>query len=169
VTPTAKFLVDENIPPCIVQDLTHLLRHAKVEEAAQIKHVHTLYGELGLSTQGTWDEVWIPSLGNDGWTIIAGDRGKSSGKGKKLPSLCVQHNITHVLLGPAVHQRAKFPKLLTILSVWHELIAIANGPRGLRYFIEPLSSLPAHCGRGKLVHKAIPLSGPPPEGMLFRK
>jgi hypothetical protein len=169
VTSTAKFLIDENIPPCIVQDLVHLLRHAKDEETAHIKHVHSLYSEWGFNTQGVWDEVWIPKIAEEGWTIVAGDRGKASGKGKKLPDLCVQHTITHVLLSPGVHQRSKFPKLLTILSVWHELVAIGAGPRGLRYFIEPLSGLQSQCGRGKLVQKTIPLSAPPPNGMLFRK
>ena len=95
--------------------------------------------------------------------------GKKGGKGKKLPDLCAQHGVTHILLGPAVHKRQIFPKLLTILSVWHELIDAANGPRGLRFQIEPHGTKPAHRGRGVLLPKNIPLSAPAPAGMLFRK
>lgn len=169
MTTTAKILIDENIAPRIAQELSRILLLAKPEETALIKHIHTLYEELGRERDGNWDETWFPHVKDDGWTILAGDRGKKSGKGKKLPDLCAQYGVTHVLLGPVVHDRPLFPKLLTILSVWHEVIDAANGPRGLRFQIEPNGMKPSHCGRGVLLSKNIPLSAPAPAGMLFRK
>lgn len=169
MTDQLKLIVDESIAPCIVDDLKSLLRHAKDEENAHVKHVHTFYEEVGLDNQGTWDEVWVPKLAEGEWAVLAGDRGKTPGKGAKLPSLCVKYGLTHFLLSPVVHERQKFKKLMTILSVWHEIIAIMRDQKGSRYMLEPLSSAPETCGRGKLVRKEIPLFEPPPKGLLFRK
>lgn len=167
---SSKLLFDENIPPDIVADLVGLLRHARDEESAQLKHVHQLYAEIGLTTtQGVWDEKWVPAIANQEWTVLAGDRGQSGGKGMKLPILCATHKITLFMLSPAVHRRHKFRKLLTILSVWHELLELANSERGLQFQIEPHSAETASCARGKIVRKSLPKTYPTPPGMLFPK
>lgn len=169
MTQPAKLLFDENIPRCIVQDLPRLLVHAQDEETAHITYIHDVYGQLGLTTQGTWDEQWVPNIAGQGFTVIAGDRGKRPGKGEKLPKLCAQYGITLVMLSPVVHHRKKFRKLLTLLSVWHRLVGIAKDTTTRRFLLEPHLPAPEHCARGKLSERALPSISVPPKGMLFRK
>ncbi len=165
-----RFLFDENIGSSLVLEIERLLESADAEERATVKHVLAFQGEIGLENQGVWDEVWVPRAAKDGWVVIAGDRGKRGfKKGKKLPDLCAEYGITHFLLSPAVHHRKRFRKLLTVLSVWHELIILVNNsPRGSRCIIEPSGPSAEHCARGKITRRQNGRT-PPPPGQLFDK
>jgi hypothetical protein len=89
--------------------------------------------------------------------VIAGDRGqKGIKKGQKLPRLCASHGITLVTLSPIVHHRPRFQKLLTVLSVWHELLEIGKMAAPLRFSIEPTTMQVEAKGRGKVVPKSMP-------------
>ena len=148
---TARFLLDECLGRPIVEPLAKLIGMGGGEKP-ELRHV------LDFTASGTRDEVWIPSVAREGWTVITADRGSTPNKqrGEKLPRLCARFNITHILLSSAVQNRTGFEKLLTILSVWYKLIDIADDPtaQGNRYAIEPHSS--KERGLGALKPKNIP-------------
>jgi hypothetical protein len=63
--------------------------------------------------------------------------------------------------------RKSLEKLLSLLSVWYELIALRTEAPGSRFQLEPNGD-----GRGKLVRKVVPPphgQPPPPPGALFAK
>jgi hypothetical protein len=149
---TAQFLFDECLGKPIVEPLRILVNMGKGEKP-ELKHI------LDFTASGTHDEVWVPQIAREGWSVITIDGGRQPNKqrGEKLPRLCARFNLTHVILSPAVHQRTAFEKLLTLLSVWYELIDIADDPamKGRRYALEPLNS--GERGRGRLIPREIPL------------
>ncbi len=171
--PGIRLLFDENFGKPLVGEIERLLSFAEPEEQAEVKHVLDFQSQIGLESQGIWDDVWIPQIVKEGWIVIAADRGKKGlKKGQKLPRLCVQYGVTHFLIGPAVHRRKRFCKLLTVLSVWHELLALAReSPRGSRFMIEPSGSSREHCARGRITKRDItpqPIRpSPPVPGHLF--
>ncbi len=169
--PDIRFLFDENIGKSLVAEIGHLLECAEAEDQAIVKHVLNFQDEIGMEHQGVWDEVWIPQAAKNGWAVIAADRGKKGlKKGKKLPDLCAECGITHFLFSQAVHHRKRFRKLLTVLSVWHELIILVkDSPRGSRFIIYPSSQSPKHCARATIVKRDTRRAPPPPAGLLFDK
>ena len=156
---TARFLLDECLGRPIVEPLSQLIAMGKGEKPV-IEHV------LNLTASGTRDEVWIPQIARDGWTVITGDGGRTPNKqrGEKLPNLCARYGVTHVILSSAVHQRTAFERLLTVLSVWYQMTDIANDPsaRGNRYDLQP--NLSNARGIGRVVKRDIP-----PELLLLRE
>jgi hypothetical protein len=158
---SAKLLFDECVGKPIVDHIASLLALARIEEKAELSHI------LEFQAQGVWDEVWIPKIKAEGRIIVTGDGGRKrgAGKGEKLPRLCATREVTHVILSPQVHGRRQLRKLITILSVWHELIGLAEVPAGSRYFLEPLGE-----NTGKLVKRLVSERDepPPPPGHLFR-
>jgi hypothetical protein len=157
----AKLLIDE----CIGQP--HALALAQMvaldrDVTVEIEHV------LKYQSQGTWDEVWIPELAKE-WLVITHDRGRRRrGKGLQLSKVCLEHGISHVILGAAVAQRKSFHKLLTLMSVWYEVLAVAREAPGARYIIEPASNRPEDYARGKIICRTPP-SGKRHDGTLFDK
>ena len=119
-------------------------------EKPEVRHL------FDYAPSGTYDEDWIPSLAPGGWTVVTADGGRTPNKkrGEKLPQLCAQHSLTHILLSSYVHHRVTFEKLLIIMSVWYQLIEIASDETqtGNRYLLEP--QLPVR-GRGKLTERPI--------------
>ena len=64
-------------------------------DEAEFKHV------LDFQRQGVLDEDWIPRIAREGdWVVITADRGRrgSAKKGEKLPVVCKQQGVTHVVL-----------------------------------------------------------------------
>ncbi|MBI1902062.1 MAG: hypothetical protein HYS13_13245 [Planctomycetia bacterium] len=163
---TTKILFDENIPRLLVSELARLMTFALEDERADVRHLLDFTNQ-----QGVWDEVWIPRAAQEEWMVIAADRGKKgTKKGDKLPRLCAAYGMTLVLLSRRVHVRPRFQKLLTILSVWHELIEIGKMRGPLRFNLEPLSMAIESRGRGRLVRRDTPPSAvpsPTPPGHLF--
>jgi hypothetical protein len=153
----------------MVRKLRSLLEEATEEERVEVSHVFEYFAQKGLAKQAVKDKDWIPTLRDEGWVVIAVDRAKKKGGSHdgKLPSLCMQYGVTHVLLSRRVGQRRNFQKMLTILSVWHEMVEkIHAAIPGTRFFIEPVSMDFSTAGRGKLIKKKEPKEGAP-KGMLF--
>jgi hypothetical protein len=148
---TARFLFDECLGKPIVEPLARLISMGKGEKPG-VAHI------LDFTGMGTRDEDWIPRIARDGWTVITQDGGRTPNKlrGKKLPRLCAEYAVTHVILSPAICQRYAFEKFLTVLSVWYQLIDMADDPanRGNRYALEPAYS--GMRGHGRLISRAIP-------------
>lgn len=155
----ARLLFDECLGRPAVDGLSRLVAMGGGEKPT-VSHL------FEFAPPGTRDEVWLPKLAVEGWTVITADRGSTANKmrGEKLPRLCARHGVTHVLLSSSVHMRTSFEKLLTVMSVWYELLEIAADParRGERYALEPVASLQR--GRGRLSRRAIPPSHLPPSG-----
>jgi hypothetical protein len=147
---TARLLFDECLGRPSIERLSALVATGKGEKP-EIKHI------LEFAPSGTRDEVWIPRLASEGWTVITTDGGRTPNKlrGEKLPQLCTRHSITHVIISPYVHNRTSFEKLLTILSVWYELLDLAADPtkRGLRYSLEPVTKMTR--GQGRLIARPV--------------
>lgn len=145
---TAKLLFDECLGRPIIGPLRALIGMGKGEKP-ELGHV------LEFTAMGTRDEDWIPRIANEGWTVITADGGKTPNKqrGEKLPKLCAQYGVTHVILSSAIQTRTSFEKTLSVLSVWYELIKIAEDSdnRGKKYMLEPLA--PGERGKGRLSHR----------------
>lgn len=117
-------LFDENFGRPIVRVLAQAFLLQK--ETITAKHLSE------LATPGTEDDIWIPQIASGDWIVVSGDRAKRCG-GAKLPNVCVQHKVSHVLLSSTLHNSPSFEKLRAILYVWPCLCAIMTRPRGLRF------------------------------------
>jgi hypothetical protein len=96
----------------------------------EFKHIKDYYKE------GIKDNDWIPQLGKEGgWIVISGDRAKRANKGGKLPELCKQHGITHVLLSSTLHQKKAHEKLAALALIWNEIAALHEVPLGTRFIL----------------------------------
>lgn len=150
----ARLLFDECLPKPVVTRLVEFVK-SKEYEGLIIKHL------FELAPSGTFDEVWIPQIKDEGWTVISADGGRTPNKkrGKKLPQLCIEYGITLIILSPAVHNRKSFDKARTIISVWDQiLIATDPSKRGKRYMLEPLSQkYQNNLAVGQLVEKPLRL------------
>ena len=83
--------------------------------------------------QGTYDDIWIPSLEGGGWIVISSDSGKGSRVGGKLPRLCVEHKITHIIISPKLHMRPAREKIGALLLVWDQVEKLDKEPPGTRF------------------------------------
>ena len=89
------------------------------------------------------DEQWVPEIAKENcWIVISGDRSKQSKsskskyyKGEKLQTVCKLHHVTLIELSQRIHHLATTPKIGVILSVWPDMMKVANAPHGWRYLI----------------------------------
>lgn len=155
----------------MVQVIQGLMDRAEEDEIAEVLHVFDFFAQHGLPKHGVLDEQWVPLAAEEGWAIVAGDRSKKKGKGKKgkmLIRLCAEYGIVSFILSPSVQRRRVFKKLLTILSVWHEIVDQGhNAVPGTRCEIEPFSHKNKYRGRGRLIVKNVPEIPKAPPGELF--
>lgn len=129
-----KLLFDENIGFPMVISLKTLL--ALDSASVIVDHV------IPRGFAGMNDDVWIPLIAKEGWIVISGDRGsrQKKSKGPKLPIVCWDFMVTHVILGRSINKGKSFEKIRTILSLWDEIVATSRAPRGSRFVIRPGSS-----------------------------
>ncbi|MBS0657720.1 MAG: hypothetical protein JSR82_05660 [Verrucomicrobia bacterium] len=118
-----KLLFDENFGRPLVGALAEVVKFSR--EPHELRHI----GEL--RTLGGPDDEWIPQIAGGDWLVVSGDRGKQGGP--KLPRLCLEAGVTHVLVSGRMHNSPQFEKARAVLSVWPELMKAAEGPRGERY------------------------------------
>jgi hypothetical protein len=82
--------------------------------------------------KGTEDAEWISKLEQElGWVVITADRGKDP-KSPKLPILCVQFKITHVLITPSLMQAGYSVQKQALLTVWQQIVRLPQVPKGTR-------------------------------------
>jgi hypothetical protein len=129
VTKKLKLMFDECVGKPVMDSLPGLLGFSKHE--FELAHV------LDKQQQGIWDENWIPSLAADGWIVVTGDRGKRGGrkKGEKLPIVCQQHGVTHIMIGPSLHDQPSFAKAQAIISLWDQIALLPDAPPGSAYLL----------------------------------
>jgi hypothetical protein len=124
VTSVPKLLFDENFGKPLILALRQLV--TVCQEQVEIAHILDFYEQGQVD-----DDVWIRNLPNN-WTVISADRGKRKG-GPKLPQICVEMKITHVLLSAKLHEMKQFQKIRMVLSLWPNLISVCGAPNGSRF------------------------------------
>ncbi len=122
MNPTAQFLFDE----CIGKPYVANLREMVPGEP-------TLFHLSDLDLLGQLDEEWIPKIAADGWIVVTSDAGKKGLKGGKLPRLCREHKITHVVLSSTLHQMRAHLKIGALASMWEDLLELRNSKPGTGY------------------------------------
>lgn len=82
-------------------------------EAVEFHHIIDKYAP------GEKDEDWVPKLAVEGnWLVFTADAGKNSKDGFKLPDLCAENNLVHILLSGKLHQMTMFDKINWIGLGW---------------------------------------------------
>jgi hypothetical protein len=87
---------------------------------------------------GTLDPDWIPKIKGQGWIIISQDKG-SKGR-NKLPQICTEYGITHIILSKAVGQLKQQQKANQIISVWEDIKKCYDEPPGTRFRLKLTSA-----------------------------
>lgn len=85
---------------------------------------------------GTKDNDWIPKLASEPWVVVSGDRGRQSGMGPKLPDLCRETGITHILLGKSVHVKKAAEKIAILTLLWDRIVEASTDEPGSRYMVK---------------------------------
>jgi hypothetical protein len=119
-----RFLFDE----CIGKPLMLALER---EVGSQFEFVHL----CDYFRQGIPDREWIPEAAGKGWLVITGDSGKQSSRGSKLPDLCREHAITHVMIGPRLHHQPGIVKRVVLSELWPRIELLPGEPQGARFRI----------------------------------
>lgn len=127
-----RLFFDENIGVKILEAMKGLLKYYenKHEHEIIIKHISETGG------MGATDDIWVPKLKNQGWIVFTADRGRNGRV--RLPSICIQNGITHVLFSSSIHGAPQFEKARAILTVWSEILDI--NPLGGRYSLQYAST-----------------------------
>lgn len=124
-----RLLVDENISKPAIIALRNLIETTR--EKAEIQHL------LETSRMGILDAEWLPKFQSQSepWLVLTADLGKRSG-GKRLPDICRELGIRHVLISGKLHQKKQFDKMRAILTVWPNLKAAFNSKPGSRFKLQ---------------------------------
>ncbi len=80
---------------------------------------------------GTPDQDWIPEVKDQGWIIVSQDKG-SKGR-NKLPQICSESKITHIILTKAVGRLKQVQKANAIFSLWEDIKKCYSHPSGTRF------------------------------------
>ncbi len=92
------------------------------------KHLKDVFEE------GTPDNQWVPQFGKEGgWVVITSDNAKKSNRGGKLPALCIEHKVTHILFSKTLHQKTSAEKLAMLVSMWPQIAETHQEPAGTRF------------------------------------
>ncbi|MCC6123349.1 MAG: hypothetical protein IT426_00130 [Pirellulales bacterium] len=129
MTQPIRFFFDE----CI----SHLIVEQQIRDSLQLYGADAEVAHLfSKFPSGTPDSQWIPELSKEGgWIVISADRGINSRAGEKLPIICHEFNLTHVMLSRGLHKRTMYYKALAIESSWFGLISAASEPPGTGFML----------------------------------
>jgi hypothetical protein len=120
-----KFFFDEcAIGPRAVRDIRSTLELSS--HKIIVEHLFTYF------KIGTPDDVWIPKIAEEeGWVIITADSGKK--RGPKLPELCVEYEITHVLMSPSIAKLSTYGRIRAFHDNILDLIEASDAKKGTRF------------------------------------
>jgi hypothetical protein len=121
-----QFLFDE----CLGRPLTEAMRKLIGFHRHPIGVIH-LFDRF---PPGTHDEVWVPAIAKENWIVVSVDRGRSPGP--KLPGICAQLGVRHILLAPSTACLPQFEKARAFLRVWRDAVNIAQAPAGTRALLK---------------------------------
>jgi hypothetical protein len=122
-----KLLFDENFGKPIVSALADLAGFSRAH--CRVKHL------LERFQPGTPDEEWIPKIAQEGFILISSDLGRGK-RGRRLPEICIQCGLTHVLVSGKLHNQTQFEKIRGVLVVWPRLLETAQEPPGTGYMLK---------------------------------
>jgi hypothetical protein len=108
---------------------------------------------------GTKDKEWIQRIAKDSnWVVITADGGHQSRKGDKLPELCAEHGIRHLVLSPKVSMKKTSEKVGALLQVWEEIQLLHNEQPGKRWDlkIKPTKTVDVKVGITVWIDKSRP-------------
>jgi hypothetical protein len=106
-----RFLFDECIGKPLMLELQSM-----VAPDSEFRHI------VDTFRAGEKDEIWIPRLGAEGdWIVITADAGTHSKRGRKLPQLCREYSVTHVVLSRTLHQRTVLEKVAALACIWPKI------------------------------------------------
>ena len=97
------------------------------------------------------------------WIVLTSDRGVNSPREAKLPILCSDHFVTHVILSPGMAKKTMHFKMLSIQTHWTALLALANAPKGPGHSLYLIRGI----ATGLRPKTLPPTDPPPPPGLLF--
>lgn len=83
----------------------------------------------------TPDESWISTISEEGWIVITADRGKHSRVGEKLPELCLDYQITHVLMSKSINQMSNYHRVAAIIENLDGIILCDEAKKGSRFHL----------------------------------
>lgn len=130
---STSLLFDENFGRPIVRALAELFSFHRPRP--RVAHLLERFAD-----EGDKDEDWIPKCAREDWIVISADAGKRGRS--KLPRICREFGVRHVLLvGQLVH-RQQFEKVRAVLVVWPELFMITERPRGSRFKVKLAAGRP---------------------------
>jgi hypothetical protein len=119
----ARFLFDECLSGPSVEELRGL-----IPDCPEFDHIPRKF------RQGELDSEWVPSIAREGrWIVITADAGRKPSKGGKLPALCRDCKVTHILLSASIHALSTAEKQAIILSAWSQIARLGEAPAGARY------------------------------------
>ena len=121
-----KLLFDENFGKPLVEALKKVATFSR--DIADVRHI------IDLRHGGRRDDEWVPEVAGGDWLVITCDRGKSAGP--KLPQLCREAKLTHVLMSGSLHNSPQFEKARAVLVVWPALVAASAEIAGARYSLQ---------------------------------
>ena len=108
-----------------VTGLSHIFMMRRDREPF-LNHIYS------FSKEGEDDDIWIPKLNKQEHVIVSTDKGR---KKPRLPQVCKQYQITHILFSPGAHKLQKFEKARAIISLWPQIVRTFEAPLGSRYQI----------------------------------
>jgi len=119
-----RLLFDECLGKPLLRDIEKLLSWDRPKPT--ISHL------LDYFQAGTCDSVWIPKVAQDGWVILTSDRAKRSTHAK-LPNICLEYQITHILMGPSILHLKQSQKANAIVALWEDIKKCNDAPKGTRF------------------------------------
>ena len=123
MSPAPRFLFDECLGKPSVAQL-----QASLRSTPNCAHLCDFFAS------GTLDNDWIPQIATEGgWIVITSDAGRKTNKGGKLPRLCKEFGITHVILTAALHRKPAAEKVAALVLAWDRIEALAAEPAGSRF------------------------------------
>ena len=130
---STNLLFDENFGKPIVEALARLM--AFHPDRPRVEHLINFERR-----EGAKDEEWIPKAAEGDWVIVTCDRGAHGAS--KLPRICRQYKVTHVLLVGRLVHRQQFERIRAILVVWPGLIMATDKPPGSRFKLKATAGHP---------------------------
>lgn len=115
-----KFLFDE----CLGKPITEAMRRLIGFHRHQIGLIHV----FDRFPPGTKDEQWVPEVAREGWIVVSVDRGRSPGP--KLPRLCHQLGVRHIIFASSAARLPQFEKARAFFRVWRDLLNFAHTSPG---------------------------------------
>jgi PIN like domain len=130
VTEPTHFLFDECFAFPVVKDQVSKLFEL-YGGATEVVHLFSKFNS------GTADKIWIPQLASEGgWIIVTADQGKQSKKGQKLPEICQEYRVTHIMLSAKLHMQNMYTKVLAINYCMPSILNTASYPKGTGFLLQ---------------------------------